>query len=272
MDSRRHATGIERIENAIVSARKRRGLAVGPFLTAGYPDPDRFADLFRRIALEADLVELGVPFSDPIADGPTIQRSSRAALQSGITITWILDLLRAVSPATPILLMSYANPILAYGIDRLARDCAHAGVCGFIVPDLPFEESDDLSRAAAQHGLCVVRMVSPVTSDDRLRRMCSAAGGFIYTTTIRGTTGARDAIDASVFSLLDRVRSCSRVPVLAGFGVRTPEDVARLQPYCDGVVVGSALIEAMDGGVDPVEYLRRLIRLPEDAGQRGVLQ
>lgn len=258
MNNTKPTEGGKRIETAIRSAKREKGFALAPFLTAGYPDLDRFADLLRRTAAEADIVELGIPFTDPVADGPTIQRSSRRALESGASIPWIIDLLAAARIDTPTILMSYINPLLAYGFDRLARDCASVGVCGLIVPDMPLEESESLHRAASDHGLCLVQMVSPVTPEARMRDICGGARGFVYATTIRGTTGARDAIDVAAEEFLIRVRACSSIPILAGFGIRTIGDTRRLCRHCDGVIVGSALIEAIDNGDDPAAFLRAL--------------
>ena len=258
MNNTKPTAGSERIEAAIRSAKRQKGFALAPFLTAGYPQLDGFADLLRRTAAAADIVELGIPFTDPVADGPTIQRSSRKALESGASIPWIIDLLAATRVDTPTILMSYINPLFAYGFDRLARDCASVGVCGLIVPDMPLEESQSLHRAANDQGLCLIQMVSPVTPEARMRNICGGADGFIYATTIRGTTGARDAIDASAEEFLIRVRACSSIPILAGFGIRTIRDTRRLCRHCDGVIVGSALIEAIDNGDDPAVFLRTL--------------
>ncbi len=244
------------IGDAILSAAER-GPAVAAFLTAGFPDPDRFADTLRSVASEADVVEVGVPFSDPMADGMTIQRASRVALEAGVTLPWILDGIRSARPAAPVLLMSYLNPLLARGLEALAEEAAGAGVAGLIVPDLPWEESEELRDALEPRGLGLVQMVTPVTPPDRLAVLCGASRGFVYAVTRTGTTGA--AVDvAPVLSFLDRVREVSPVPVLAGFGVRGPEQVRELAAHADGVIVGSALIETLERGEDPVAFLRSL--------------
>ncbi len=250
--------GADRIESAIRSAKYEKGFALAPFLTAGYPSLDRFPDFLQGTAAEADLIELGIPFTDPVADGPTIQRTSRTALESGASIPWILDLLATTQIDTPIIIMSYLNPLLAYGFDRFAKDCASVNVCGLIVPDMPFEERQPLNQIANNHGLCVIRMVSPVTPNDRMKQICTAARGFIYATTICGTTGADDAIDVSAEQLLTRVRTHSSIPILAGFGIRTANDANRLSHHCDGVIIGSALLEAIDRNEDPADFLRNI--------------
>jgi len=246
----------ERIRDAIRRA-SEQGPALAAFLTAGFPEPDRFVDTLRSIGSEADLVEVGVPFSDPMADGLTIQRASRAALEAGVTLPWILDGIRSARPAAPVLLMSYLNPLLARGLGTLAGEAAEAGVDGLIVPDLPWEESEELREAVEPRGLGLVQMVTPVTPPDRLAVLCAASRGFVYAVTRTGITGA--AVDvAPVTSFLDRVRDVSPVPVLAGFGVRGPRQVRTLAAHADGVIVGSALVEALERGDDPVAFLRAL--------------
>jgi tryptophan synthase alpha chain len=233
------------------------GPALAAFLTAGFPEPDRFVDTLRSVASEADVVEVGVPFSDPMADGLTIQRASRAALEAGVTLPWILEGIRSARPAAPVLLMSYLNPLLARGLGTLAEEAAAAGVGGLIVPDLPWEESGELREAVEPRGLGLVQMVTPVTPPDRLATLCAASRGFVYAVTRTGITGA--AVDvAPVLSFLDRVRELSPVPVLAGFGVRGPEQVRALADHADGVIVGSALVETLERGEDPVAFLRSL--------------
>jgi tryptophan synthase alpha chain len=234
--------------------------AVVGFMTAGFPDRDGFERHLAAIASEADLVEIGVPFSDPMADGMTIQRASHRALQGGFTLSWLLDALRRMNPrpAAPLLLMSYLNPLLARGLDRLPEDAISAGVAGFIIPDLPYEESADVSAAFDRTGVALVQMVTPVTPADRLRMLCQASQGFVYAVTMTGTTGRSVAVPDEVLAYMDRVRAVSPVPVCAGFGIRSPEQVARMKGHVDGVVVGSALVEVLERGEDPAAFLRTL--------------
>jgi tryptophan synthase alpha chain len=205
-------------------------------------------------------VEIGVPFSDPMADGMTIQRSSHAALRQGVSLGWILQTLRGMDelPRSPLLLMSYLNPLLAYGLDRLPADACAAGVCGFIVPDLPFEESEEIRSALDSQGLALVQMVTPVTPADRLAMLCRAARGFVYAVTMTGTTGKSVAVPDDVLEYMDRVRAVSPVPVCAGFGIRSAAQVERMTGHVDGVVVGSALVEVLERGDDPAAFLRGL--------------
>jgi tryptophan synthase alpha chain len=252
-----------RASESIVAAIREANAAGRPalvaFLTAGFPRRDDFPAQLAAIGGEADVVEIGVPFSDPMADGMTIQRSSRVALEQGVSLRWILEALRAAErPRAPLLLMSYLNPLLAYGLDRLPADARAAGVSGFIVPDLPFEESGELRDALESAGLALVQMVTPVTPPERLATLCGAARGFVYAVTMTGTTGKQVDVPADVLGYMDRVREASRVPVCAGFGIRTREQVARMTGHVDGVVVGSALVEVLERGDDPAAFLRAL--------------
>ncbi|MCU0975070.1 MAG: tryptophan synthase subunit alpha [Steroidobacteraceae bacterium] len=234
--------------------------ALVAFLTAGFPGKEDFPVQLEAIGGAADVVEIGVPFSDPMADGMTIQRSSRVALGQGVSLSWIIETLRAMPrrPRAPLLLMSYLNPLLAYGLDRLPADARAAGVSGFIVPDLPFEESAELRTALEAEGLALVQMVTPVTPPERLATLCEAARGFVYAVTMTGTTGKQVDVPPDVLGYMDRVRAASPAPVCAGFGIRTREQVARMTGHVDGVVVGSALVEVLERGEDPAAFLRAL--------------
>lgn len=252
-------TGAERIERAIRARAERDEPALVAFLTAGYPARELFREHLAAVASSADVVEIGVPFTDPMADGVTIQRAAHAALKSGVTLSWILsELERDGARATPILLMSYLNPLLAYGLERLAGSAARAGVAGFIVPDLPYEECAGLRSALDARGLALVQMVTPVTPPARLERLCQASGGFVYAVTMTGTTGSKVAIPDEVVRYLDRVRCASTVPVCAGFGIRGADQIERLRRHADGVIVGSALVEVLERGEDPAAFLRSL--------------
>ncbi len=249
--------GHEAIGAAIRAAGARGEPAIVGFLTAGFPKRDRFRDDLAKVASAADVVEIGVPFTDPMADGMTIQRASHAALAQGVTLAWILEELTAMTPRpkAPLLLMSYLNPLLAYGLDRLPRAARLAGVAGVIVPDLPFEECADLKRALEAEGVGLVQMVTPVTPDARLAMLCAAAQGFIYAVTMTGTTGKNVAVPDDVLAYLARVKRVAPIPVCAGFGIRDRAQVARLKGHVDGVVVGSALVEVLERGADPVRFL-----------------
>jgi len=247
--------------SAAIRARAATGQpAIVGFMTAGFPDRVNFTRNLSAIGGDADVVEIGVPFSDPMADGMTIQRASHAALQGGFTLTWLLEELRTMKPRpqAPLLLMSYLNPLLAYGLDRLPEAAAASGVAGFIIPDLPYEESAEIRQALDRAGLALVQMVTPVTPDARLRMLCEASQGFVYAVTMTGTTGKSVAVPDEVLAYMDRVRAVSPVPVCAGFGIRGREQVARMTGHVDGVVVGSALVEVLERGEDPAKFIREL--------------
>ena len=247
----------ERISAAIRGA--RAGTAIVGFITAGYPSRDKFREHLTQVGNEADVVEIGVPFTDPMADGMTIQRSSREALRQGVSLRWVLEELAAMTrPKAPLVLMSYLNPLLAFGLEKLAAASAKAGVCGFIVPDLPFDESADFRAALDPQGLALIQMVTPVTQPARLAKLCEATQGFVYAVTMTGTTGRTAAVPAEVTKYLDEVRRTSKLPVCAGFGIRSREQVEQLRGHVAGVIVGSALVEVMENGQDAGSFLKSL--------------
>lgn len=250
-------TGAERIEAALRGA-AARGPALAVFVTAGYPSREGFGALVDTLAAEADLVEIGVPFSDPMADGVTIQRASRAALEAGVTLRWILDVLGERERGAPLVLMSYLNPLLAFGLERLATEAAAAGVAGCIVPDLPLEECAPLRETLDAAGLALIQLVTPQTPAGRLAVLCAASRGFVYAVTAAGTTGGATTFSPGVLSYLDRVRAASPLPVLAGFGVRAADQLVTLAGHANGVIVGSALVEVLERGDDAAAFLRGL--------------
>src|ERR1700678_3156741 len=210
----------DRISAAIGAAVAQGRPALVGFLTAGFPTRADFRRNLAEVASVCDVVEIGVPFSDPMADGSTIQRASFAALGNGVTLPWILDELAALPRplAAPMLLMSYLNPLLAFGLEALPRAARAAGVAEFIVPDLPYEESGDLMTALEREGLALVQMVTPVTPDSRLAMLCGSARGFVYAVTMTGTTGKSVDVPDDVLAYMDRVKRYSKVPVCARFG------------------------------------------------------
>jgi tryptophan synthase alpha chain len=233
--------------------------AIVPYLTGGFPSLSVFSDALKSIAEIAIAVEIGIPFSDPMADGATIQESSRIALDEGTTLESIIDAIEATPRLeADLVVMSYLNPLLAYGLDDLMPRLGAAGVAALVIPDLPFEESSGVAGAARDSGIGLVQLVSPVTSDERLAKLGAASEGFTYAVTMTGTTGGTAGVGPEVMGYLDRVRFASRPPVLAGFGVRGREQVRALAPHCDGVIVGSALVEVLAAGGDPVAFLQEL--------------
>ncbi len=250
----------ERISAALNAATQSGRTGLVPFITAGYPDPTDFVDTLRAIAAVGDVVELGVPFSDPMADGMTIQRSSFEALRQGVSLHWIFEELESVSGEidAPMVMMSYLNPLLAFGYDELAERALGVGVCGFIVPDLPYEESADIRAALEVKGLGLIQLVTPATPEQRLRILCEASRGFVYAVTITGITGGDAGLPADLADYLDKVAAVSSLPVCAGFGIRAADDVAAVGKHAAGAIVGSALVEVLERGEDPQPYLRAL--------------
>jgi tryptophan synthase alpha chain len=253
------STASAAITAAIRGAVQRDRPALVAFLTAGFPSREHFRAHLEAIASVADVVEIGVPFTDPMADGVTIQRASHAALGAGVSLKWILkQLAETHASGAPRLLMSYLNPLLAFGLQELPEAAARAGVAGFIVPDLPYEESAELGAALNARGLALVQMVTPVTPPERQRTLSAASQGFVYAVTMTGTTGRATGVPDEVIRYLDGVRSVAALPVCAGFGIRTREQVERLRRHVDGVIIGSALVECLERNEDPEKFLHAL--------------
>jgi len=250
----------ERIGAAIAQANKEGRTGLVPFITAGYPQPEEFIETLRAVADKGDVVELGIPFSDPMADGMTIQRSSFVAIENGVTLRWIFDQLDAVDEpiGTPLVMMSYLNPLLAFGYENLATRARDAGVCAFIVPDLPLEESDEIRAALDARGVGLIQLVTPATPDDRLQTLADTSRGFLYAVTITGITGGDVGLPLDLADYLDRVASISEIPVCAGFGIRTAQDVVNVGKHVAGAIVGSALVEVLERGEDPAAFLAGL--------------
>ncbi len=251
----------ERIGAAIRAANEGGRPALIPFITAGYPEPDDFIATLKAVAEVGDVVELGIPFSDPMADGMTIQRSSFEALRKGVSLKWIFDRLDAAQGeiGAPLVMMSYLNPLLAFGYDKLAERALAAGVCGFIVPDLPFEESQEIREALEAKGLGLIQLVTPATPDDRLRSLCAASRGFVYAVTITGITGGDAGLPSGLADYLDKVSGMSTLPVCAGFGIRAAKDIRNVGTHAAGAIVGSALVEVLERGEDPRKFLGSLL-------------
>lgn len=239
--------------------RGERRAALIPYLTAGFPTPAASLEALHRVARAgADFIEVGVPFSDPLADGPTIQRSTQAALDQGVDLRAVLDLVRRAGLAVPVVLMTYVNPVLAYGVERFLVDAHAAGVSGVLLTDLPAGADPAIERRVVASPLALIRLVAPTTTEDRLRAIMVGAGGFVYLISRLGVTGARDAVPADLEAYVARVRRTTTLPVAVGFGLSTAEQVARTVRVADGVVVGSALIDALNtGGPDGLEALVR---------------
>ena len=264
------ATGVERIARAFARAKAEHRTAVLIYLTVGYPDRASTGPLLRA-ALDggADLLELGVPFSDPLADGATVQRASEAALANGITLADCLDPARAIVAErdVPVLLMGYTNPFEQYGYGRFAADARAAGVAGVIVPDMPAEESGAFDAELTAVGMARIDLYAPTTPDERLARLVPASRGFVYCVSLTGVTGARRAIGSDVAAFVARVRSRTALPIAVGFGISEPSHVAALRGLVDGVVIGSAAIDAVTAASDKPAALRAFVRELVEAGR-----
>jgi tryptophan synthase alpha chain len=240
--------------------------ALIPFLMAGDPDRERSARLLRAAAGAADILEVGVPFSDPIADGPTIQRAARRALDAGMTLRGVLDLVGALpAGGPPVVLLTYVNPVVQFGVERFCAGARAAGVDGVVIPDLP-AEADILLAAARRVGLDTIFLVAPTTSDARIGVAAERSRGFIYCVSLTGVTGARRDLPAEVADLVRRVRARTTLPVCVGFGISTPEQARAIGRLADGVIVGSALVDLVEQSpADTERLLADYLRQIQDA-------
>lgn len=257
------------IADAFARVKAEGRTAMMPFVTCGYPDLATSEDMIvALVEAGADLIEIGVPFSDPLADGTTVQRTSQVALTHGVRLADCFAMagrLRERGVTVPLVLMGYTNPLYQYGYDRAARGAAEIGVDGFIVPDLPAEESDDLLVACREHGRDLVFLVAPTSTDARLRIVAEKASGFIYCVSLTGVTGARADLAAGLPEYLGRVRAVTDLPLAVGFGISTAEHVRVVGQHADGAVVASAMINHADGfpaaeqPAAAAAFLRRLL-------------
>ena len=238
------------LETVFATCRRQQRKALVVYVCAGDPALACTERLLPRLAAAgADIIELGVPFSDPMADGPVIQAASQRALHGGASLDGILAMARRLKETltAPVVLFSYYNVLMQYGVERLARDSAAAGIAGWLVVDLPAEEAAEIAPALDQAGLCRIPLVAPTTPAGRLGKVLggAAAGGFVYYITVTGVTGARQDVPSDLAQNLDQVRAQTALPVVAGFGVASPETARLVAAHADGVVVGSALVKLM---------------------------
>lgn len=249
--------GRERVANAFDKARGRHRPAVIPYFPLGYPSLEDSLEVIKALAQAgADLIELGIPFSDPLADGPTIQHASQLALAQGMNVSAALELvvrLREQGLEQPFLFMSYLNPLLAYGLEAFIRDAGRVGVDGLIIPDLPLEESLPVRRMCQAHDLAFVPLIPPNLAEARIAQIAQGATGFLYLVSVTGVTGARDSLPPDLGAFIRRVRQITPLPLAVGFGIASPDQVQTLYPLADGVIVGSALIQAVAKSVRPAE-------------------
>lgn len=240
------------------------GLGVIAYVTAGFPRrQDTAALLLACEAAGCLAVEVGIPFSDPLADGPVVQRAGQRALENGMTLALALgqvDEARQLGLGIPVAVMTYVNPILSYGIDEFVSAAAAVGVDGVIIPDLPGDEAKGLQGSLATIGLAHIPLVAPTTPTERLRALAALASGFIYCVGVNGVTGARESVTSSALDLLERVRSATALPRGLGFGIARPEHLAAVRGHCEAVVVGSALLTAIEAGAEaPTDAARRFL-------------
>ncbi|HUS15797.1 MAG TPA: tryptophan synthase subunit alpha [Chloroflexia bacterium] len=266
--------GTERIAAAFAASRARGEVALMPYVPAGYPSLATSAEITLALAAAgADLIEIGIPFSDPLADGATIQRATQVALKAGVTFDRCLDLAREVRPkvAAPLIFMGYYNPLHHRGVARAVGECAGAGVDGLIVPDLPPEEAGELLAATRAHDMALIFLVSPVSSDARLAQVAALGSGFLYCVSLTGVTGARAALASTLPEYVARVRRHTDLPLAVGFGLSTAAHIAEVGRLADGAVVASALIDRITAAPGreaevAAEYLRSLRPAPVAAG------
>ncbi len=246
-------SGEERIEAAFNAAADEGRAALMPYMMAGYPDRETGLAVAEAYADSgADLIELGVPFSDPLADGPAIHAAATKALEAGATLATALEVCRAIGDRVPVVFMAYANMVLAHGgATEFARIAQAAGAAGAIVPDLPLDEAGEVREAFAAVGLALVPLLAPTTPAERRRQICDAAHGFVYVVSTVGTTGERNEIPPALTELVEATKADARTPVAVGFGIGNPEQAAQVGQIADGVIIGSRLVRAAGEGGSP---------------------
>jgi tryptophan synthase alpha chain len=257
--------GVERIGRQFQVARASNRAVLIAYITLGYPTLERSLAL-AEAAIEggADILELGIPFSDPLADGPVIQRATHVALQHGTTVSLCLELaerLRSSYPHIPLVFMGYLNPILAFGEDVFCRACVEAGVDGLIIPDLPPEEGEGIEALCRKNELALIYLAAPNTPENRLRIICEHSQGYVYLVSVTGTTGAREGVSDELPAFVARVRAITDTPVAVGFGISTPENAAEVAAMADGVIVGSAVVQRCESEraeTDVKTFVRKL--------------
>lgn len=252
----------------IAAAFAKEGVKLIPFVTVGDPDLDLTARIVVGMAeAGADLVELGIPYSDPVADGPVIQASSQRALDRGVKLADVFGVVRAVRSRSqvPLILFTYCNPVFRYGLERFMSEAAAAGADGLIMPDIPPEEAAEIRSAARSYGLDTVFLVAPTSTDERIRKVCEASAGFVYLVAATGVTGVRSRLATDLGDYMARVKAQSRLPVAVGFGVSTPEHAADLARMgADAVVVGSALVDRIGRWAQEPDLVEQVARFVHD--------
>lgn len=249
------------LAETFAACRQQSRSALVVYTTAGHPSPEEGLDVLLRLAdAGADVLELGVPFSDPLADGPTIQRSSFSSIERGVDLAWTLDLLARFSAerATPVVVFSYLNPILDYGVDRFLADAHAGGARGVLITDLPAGADPEMERRITDSPLDLIRLAAPTTSDARVREIAAASAGFLYYVSRTGVTGARAELSGGLAGEVERLKAATSLPIAVGFGVSTPDQARAVALLADGVVVGSAVVDLLEReGIGAAEELVR---------------
>lgn len=250
---------MNRIEETFKKLKAQNKKAFIPYIMAGDPSLERTKDIVLMLeGCGADIVELGVPFTDPLADGPTIQRAAERALKEGVTLRSVISFVKTLRGSTliPIVLMTYYNPVFKYGEENFVRDATEAGVDGVIIPDLPPDEAENLIRLSKEADLDTIFLLAPTSTEDRIKKVARSSRGFIYYVSITGITGARLLRDETMKSLVTKIKEITKKPIAVGFGVSTPEEAAYVASLADGVIIGSAIVKRL---YEPMEDLKRFI-------------
>lgn len=258
---------MSRIETTFAALKQRQETALIPFVTAGDPDLDVTAEIILTLVeAGADLIELGVPFSDPMADGPTIQAASERALAAGTTLSGVLQLVSGVrkKSAVPLILMGYYNPIFCYGVERFAQDAATAGVDGLLLVDLPPEEVSEISAVMHEAGIALITLLAPTTPPERMKRLASTAEGYLYYVSMTGVTGAQKISPEDIRHAVEELKGMTTTPVGVGFGITTVEDARAVGSFADGVVVGSVLVKIIEDNGRSENLLPKVAKFVSD--------
>jgi tryptophan synthase alpha chain len=255
------APGSERVAAAFESALSEGRAALMPYLMGGFPSLTQSQQIGEAcVAAGADVLELGVPYSDPLADGPVIHEAGTRALEAGVTLSGVLEVARGLAPSVPVVLMCYANMVFAPGVERFVERLSRTGASGLIVPDLPYEEGDQVLRHCDAHGIALVPLVAPTTTDERLAQIGARARGFLYTVSVVGTTGERTTLSERFAEVVSRAKACTQAPVALGFGISTQEHARQAADAgADGVIVGTRLVRAAAESENPAGAVGELV-------------
>ncbi len=252
---------MSKIDNVFKQLKKTGKKALIPYIMAGDPTLDATKNFVAGLEMAgADIIELGVPFTDPLADGPTIQRASERALKQGVTLRKVLALVNEIRQSTkiPLILMTYYNPVFKFGIEEFVKEAVKVGVNGVIVPDLIPDEADDFMDSARRHGLDTIFLLAPTSTEDRIKKVAKASTGFIYYVSITGITGAKLSVNESMENKLTLIKTIAKKPIAVGFGISNPEEASRVATFADGIIVGSAIVKLISEGKDINPFVKAI--------------